>query len=337
MNNTIDVDLGGQIISVKQFNVNTMCEHPVITIIGEQQSGKSWLCRYLLNKVIGPNIDAGAIFCPTEKFTSFYSKCFPDLFIHEKFTNGDLSKILHRQDVISERTHAGVKSFVLLDNCLEKDYFYKQSMTEPLLNARHYKLSFILTMSFPLGVPVEARCNFDYVFLFRENIYSNIKRIYDHYGGMFPSFESFRRVFRTLTETEDFVAMVIVNRGFFREITDKIFWINATDVENDNLVGSQDFWDFHNRHYRGENYIEGEEGIEDNDEEMFGAFANLNKMRGVKPTDAESDYKHELLNEIMNFDSEDEQSVHSDDDDTNTNTNSVRSDDSYSDTDTVSL
>lgn len=276
MNNTIDVNLDDQNVSFRQFDVNTMCKNPVIAIIGKRASGKSWLCRYLLNKVIGPNIDAGAIFCPTEKFTSFYSKCFPDLFIHEKFTNGDLTKILHRQDVMTERSCANVESFIILDDSLGMNYFRRQSITEPLMNTKHHKLSFILTMQFPLQVPVEARCNFDYVFLFREDFYSNIKRIYDHYGGMFPTFESFRRVFKTLTETENFVAMVVVYRGYSCEITDRIFWIKAEDIEEGDFIGSDSFKDYHNKHYCGYGDVDSNE-----DEFMYSAFVNVNKLRSA--------------------------------------------------------
>lgn len=325
MNDTIDVDLGGPIVSFKQLDVNTICENPVIVIIGKRGSGKSWLCRHLLNKVIGPNTDAGAIFCPSEKFTSFYSKCFPDLFIHEKFTNGDLSKILHRQDVVLEQSQSNVKSFILLDDSLGGDTFRNQSIIEPLINSRHYKLSFVLTMQFPLQVPPETRCNFDYVFLFRDDIYSNIKRIYDHYGGIFPTFESFRRAFKTLTE--DFGAMVIVNRGYSHGITDKIFWIKAEDIEEGDFIGSESFWDYHNKHYCGnhnEHYCGNVDADVDADSDvfMYSAFANVNKMRNANHDQTQIDVPY--VNVDGNTDSEsDNESIFSTSNSDNSDTDSL--------------
>ena len=49
------------------------------------------------------------------------------------------------------------------------------------MNGRHYKLLFVLTMQFALGITTPFRTNIDYVFILRENIVSNRKRLYEHY------------------------------------------------------------------------------------------------------------------------------------------------------------
>ena len=85
-----------------------------------------------------------------------------------------------------------------MDDCLGSKHAWAKDkpILEMFYNGRHFQITFILTMQFPLGIGPELRSNFDYVFLLADDFVSNQKRIYDHYAGMFPNFESFRRVFR---------------------------------------------------------------------------------------------------------------------------------------------
>ena len=59
------------------------------------------------------------------------------------------------------------------------------------MNGRHYKLLFLLTMQYALGIPPNLRTNIDYVFVLRENYVSNRKRLYEHYAGMFQHLKCF--------------------------------------------------------------------------------------------------------------------------------------------------
>ena len=105
---------------------------------------------------------------------------------------------------------------------------------------------YILTMQFPLGITPELRCNFDYIFLLAEDIYSNLKRLYEHYAGMFPTFESFRKVFSVLTD--DFGSMVIVNRGARANFLEKIYWYKA-DNDKVGMIGCDQFVKYHKDNY----------------------------------------------------------------------------------------
>ena len=60
-----------------------------------------------------------------------------------------------------------------------------QNIRSLFMNGRHYKILFIITMQYALGVPPSLRTNIDYVFILRENYVSNRKRLYEHYVGMF--------------------------------------------------------------------------------------------------------------------------------------------------------
>ena len=103
-------------------------------------------------------------------------------------------------------------------------------------------------MQYPLGITPELRCNFDYIFLLAEDFVSNMKRIYDHYAGMFPNFESFKTVFLQLTQ--DFGCMVISNRGARKSFLEKVFWYKAPEMKNEEVkIGCRQFDKFHEKNY----------------------------------------------------------------------------------------
>ena len=101
-------------------------------------------------------------------------------------------------------------------------------------------------MQFPLGIPPEMRSNFDYIFLLADDFISNRKRLYDHYAGMFPDFNTFQQVFLDLTE--NYGCMVINNRVHSKDITEKVFWYRAKEVPNFTM-GSKLYKKYHATKY----------------------------------------------------------------------------------------
>jgi hypothetical protein len=186
----------------------------------------------------------------------FYSDFFPDTYIHYEYKSETIEKLLYRQDIMIEKMMDREKenividprAFILMDDCLSKkgSWMKDQPIMELLFNGRHYRLMYLLTMQFPLGITPELRCNFDYIFLLAEDFYSNLKRLYDHYAGMFPTFESFRQVFKELTN--EYGSMVIVNRGTRSSFLEKIFWFKAEN-EAVGLIGCKQFINHHAKNY----------------------------------------------------------------------------------------
>jgi len=258
MSKVKDVRLdGNKSLPIKEFKLDSMCENPAIVMIAKRASGKSWVCRSILKHF--RHIPVGLIIAPTEKMANppFYSDFFPDAYIHYEYRSDIIEKLLFRQDIMIEkkmdREQQGKKpidprGFILMDDCLSKkgSWMKDQPIMELLFNGRHYQLMYMLTMQFPLGITPELRCNFDYIFLLKEDFYSNLKRLYDHYAGMFPTFDSFRLVFKELTA--NFGSMVIVNRGACDSFLDKIFWYRA---QNDSvgMIGCNQFVEHHNENY----------------------------------------------------------------------------------------
>lgn len=271
---TKQVKLDGKILPVREFKMDWFVDDPAICMIAKRGSGKSYVCRSILNHY--KSIPGGIVICKTERLNGFYGHFVPELYIHYEYKSEIIEQLLYRQGLLRKKAEAKEKLgkkidprvFLVMDDCLASKGTWATDppVMEIFYNGRHFKIMYILTMQFPLGIKPELRCNFDYIFLLYDDFYSNQKRIYDHYAGMFTSFEIFRRVFLQLTE--DHGCMVIVNRGSRRNLLDKVFFYKAPDKDI-SVVGSRQYKEFNTRNY-------------DPEWEKRGEFVDVNKLMEKK-------------------------------------------------------
>ena len=100
-------------------------------------------------------------------------------------------------------------------------------------------MMFVITMQYSLGIPPSLRSNVDYVFILRENYVSNRKRLYEHYAGMFPTYEAFEQVM--MQTTENYECMVIDNKTQSNKLEDQVFWYKASEANF--RMCSPDLWE----------------------------------------------------------------------------------------------
>lgn len=248
---------------------------PVIVLIGKRETGKSFLVRDLL--YYHQDIPIGTVISGTEEGNGFYGKIIPKLFIHNEYNSVIIENILKRQrQVLKEmkqdveqhkKTNIDGRTFAILDDCLYDSSWSRDKLMRLLfMNGRHWKIMLIITMQYPLGVPPVLRTNIDYVFILRENIVGNRKRIYENYAGMFPTFESFCQVMDQCTE--NYECLVINNNVKSNKLQDQVFWYKA-DHHNDFKLGSKEFWEM-------------SKNIRDDDDEPI-YDPNSSKKRGAGP------------------------------------------------------
>ena len=248
-------------LSINEFTLDMFVAHPAIILIAKRGSGKSWVVRAIMNYF--KDIPVGLVISKTDRMNRFYADFFPDTYIHYNYKSEIIEEVMRRQEEMIEKKETKQKKgrgskldtrcFVVMDDCLgQKGAWVKDPPIQELLfNGRHYHIMYILTMQFPLGISPELRINFDYIFLLADDIISNLKRMHDHYAGIFPTFDSFRQIFSKLTE--DHGAMVIVNRGAAKSIFEKIYWYKAPDLSiQDVTMGCKQFQDFHKHNYNEE-------------------------------------------------------------------------------------
>jgi hypothetical protein len=251
-----DVNVDGNKVVINTFDPTKMVAHPSIIIIAKRGSGKSVLCKALLQ--LYKDIPVGIIISPTDRMNCFYGDFFPQVFIHYNYRSSKIQKILQRQLYITKlskelklkKKKIDTRCFIIMDDCLADNgtWAKDQPVRELLMNGRHYHIMYILIMQYPLGIKPDLRSQFDYIFLLAEDFISNQKRMHDHYAGMFPDFKSFQQVYRQLTN--DFGAMVIVNRGARLHFNDKVFFYKAPVIDDSSLTfGCKQFNDFNKYNY----------------------------------------------------------------------------------------
>ena len=243
------------VLELKNFDMNMISDDKVVVLIGKRETGKSFLVKDLL--YYHKDIPVGTVISGTEGANSFYSKIMPSIFIHGEYNQEIISNVLKRQKkVISATkkelnnigtTNIDSRAFLILDDCLyDKSWVNSKYVRSLFMNGRHYKIMFIITMQYALGIPPNLRTNIDFTFLLRENIVSNRKKLYEQYAGMFPTFDSFCQVMDQCTE--NFECLVINNNAKSNKLEDQVFWYKA-DPHDDFILGAPQFWDYHNENF----------------------------------------------------------------------------------------
>lgn len=247
-------------IQLKKFDMKWIADDKIVVMIGKRGSGKSYLVKDLM--YYHQDIPVGAVISPTESANSFFGKFIPPIFIHEEYSPEITNNFMKRQKKMADRISHGEsaidnRAFLIFDDCLYDNSWQKDKrIREVFMNGRHFKILFLFTMQHPLGVPPHLRTNIDFVFICREPIVSNRRRIYEHYAGIFPTFEAFCALMDQCTE--NFECLVINNTTRSNKIEDQVFWYKA-DMHDDFRIGPQSVWDYCNQHYSTD--PEGEEDI----------------------------------------------------------------------------
>ena len=279
--NTTAMD--GSSLPIREFKLEWLVPNPAICMIAKRGSGKSVLVQEILEHLDSKSgIPGGMIISPTDKMSTFYGDFIPDLYVHYQYDHDLIADVLYRQEMMIAKCKQKMKvkrkvdprAFIVMDDCLgsKKTWIKDDKIMEMFFNGRHYKLTYIFTMQYPLGITPELRSNFDYIFILAEDFTSNIKKLYEQYAGMFPNLDAFRQVFKMLTQ--DYGAMVIVNRGAHADFLDKVFWFKAKNTKPTNF-GSKQYKKYNEDNFYGENWKEHSKPVTGN------SFMD-NKKRGTK-------------------------------------------------------
>tara|TARA_B100000686_G_C16789240_1_gene977436 strand:- start:744 stop:1535 length:792 start_codon:yes stop_codon:yes gene_type:complete len=241
-------------LELKKFDMTQISDDKVVVLIGKRDTGKSFLCRDILYH--HRDIPVGQVISGTEGANQFYQKIVPKLFIHGEFSTEIIQNMLKRQKIMIDKLNSGKdlktdpRAFLILDDCLYDNSWAKDKyMRSIFMNGRHFKLLFLLTMQYALGIPPNLRTNIDYVFILRENYVSNRKRLYEHYAGMFPTFEMFCQVMDQCTE--NYECLVINNNAKSNKLSDQVFWYKASE-RPDFKIGADSYWLYSNTNYTNE-------------------------------------------------------------------------------------
>lgn len=225
-----------------------------IAFIGSRGTGKSTLVADILYHI--RDVPCGLVISGTEDGNGYYSKHVPDLFIHTDFDSEVLKQMVSRQKLLlhklKDKDNAEEKvqmdSFLLLDDLAFDSATWTKDRTVKsiFMNGRWYRIFCLLTTQNPMAIPPSLRMNLDYIFVLKENIVAQQKKLYDHYFGMFENFNTFRQVIAQCTE--NYECLVLDKTSKSNKIEDCVFWYKATPNRNFK-IGSKQLWEYHKNHY----------------------------------------------------------------------------------------
>lgn len=185
-------------INLQRFDVSRMKPSSTVVIIGKRSTGKTMLALDVLFNQ--RDVPFGRVMSPClPEDEKHYKSLVPSEFLHEGCSPEVLSSFVQRQTVMSQACHdqkafgggpsIDPRAFLVMDSC----WFDKtcDSLQDLLVHGRQLNCLLIICMQYALGLPPALRQNIDYVFILRENMLSNRKRLYDSYCDMFPTFEIF--------------------------------------------------------------------------------------------------------------------------------------------------
>ena len=176
-------------LELKKFDISSISSDKVCVFIGKRETGKSFLVKDLL--YYHKSIPIGTVISGTESANAFYSNHIPSIFIHDAYTPDIINNALLRQKMVIKQIKAeesrfnessiDPRAFLILDDCLyDNSWIRDENIRCLFMNGRHYKIMFVITMQYALGIPPNLRTNIDYIFILRENIVSNRKRLLEH-------------------------------------------------------------------------------------------------------------------------------------------------------------
>lgn len=304
-------------LKLRSFNLDKIEPGAVVITVGKRHSGKGWIIRDLMHTLYLRGMPYGAIYSGTEHCSPFFKDFFPDTYIFRDTdcTDEALGRLFEQQDKkcrewvtkVQEcdclhcrqnpyqfdlkRGHCIHNNMLLVtDDMQHLDKLLRKSpnFSKIFLQGRHSNVLFITALQFSLGLPPVLRSNIDYVFLYAEDEISNLKRLYENYAGIIPSFQMFRDILDQCTE--NYGCLVIDKRSKSRKLTDRIFYYKAKDP-GPFKFGSKRFWQ---KHYENQKLLKEPRIILHRDEDHHKRSSTLVK-RKIFDTVGQSGKKYTII------------------------------------------
>jgi len=158
-------------------------------IIGQRGSGKTLLALYEIYGKVQGNIDELCLICPK------LSHCMDE---YSKY----IDKIYNIEDLasnVSINRTSGRKYMIIIDGC---DYYINNKMIEELIMCNSNMDTTIVVLLQSSILNIYTRDKIHNVLVAHEYNNTQIKRMYEHYFGIFPKLNMFRDIIQHLSSYE---------------------------------------------------------------------------------------------------------------------------------------
>ena len=210
---------------IDEFDLKNIERNSPIGIIGKRGTGKSYLCRDILNHMI--DIPYGIVISTTEPITFFYSENFPNFIIHTDFDPSIVENLIKRQKEIKEHKkfeNIDTRALIVLDDCLSTKDLNNKCIQELIFYGKCLNITFILITQLASEIRPALQTSFNYVFLLHDDNTTNQELMFKQYGCNFNSFSEFKNVYDKITQ--DFGCLVLLIGSSFYD-SKKVFKYKA--------------------------------------------------------------------------------------------------------------
>jgi hypothetical protein len=234
-----------------EFDPSKLDTTSTIAVLGKRHSGKSVIIRDLCYQLWknggkgGQKIDAITVFSNTEELQSQFARFVPSAFIHNRFDESKLIRLLDAQKQLVQQQGRTSNVMVILDDCSFSKSTFGETLQRIFSNGRHYKLCLVLSLQYSMQLPSSCRGNVDVAIALKEPVFANRKRLYESLFGLFRNFREFDKVFNEVTQ--DYGAMCCVNNGSSStDIQKNVFWYRANPDSHPQTfrVGRPIYWEW---------------------------------------------------------------------------------------------
>jgi len=241
----------------QRFKPKWFAPGSVAVMIGKKGTGKTTVMMDLCYSL--RHCPEVTLFQKTYDTNPAFWDVVPGLFSYNVWRTDVVQKIIDRQKKENKKREREGRppryhTLVIDDLACDETFLKDKLLAELFMNARWLKLNIIITLQYALKLTPDLRDNIDWVFMLKEILPGNRRRLYDHFCGQFDTPKEFYSVFEKMTENRS--CMVLNTTGLSNKISDNYFHFKATPRnfhENPSLpkwqMGSRAYWAFHYRFF----------------------------------------------------------------------------------------
>ena len=214
-----------------------------IVVIGKAGSGKSSLIKDIIASK-SHIIPVAQVFSGTEDSNGTYASFMPDVCIHNKLDFKALEQFKTRQKIAGKYLKYPY-AINIIDDCTDDPKLLKKPIIQDVYkNGRHWYMLHILSLQYCLDIPPAIRNNYDYAFIFKENIIATREKLHKYFGACVHKFSDFNALLDQITG--DYTALVIKNSASATTAEECLFWYKAdiNAIPKNWKFGSATAWEF---------------------------------------------------------------------------------------------
>ena len=226
-------------INLNKFDITSIKQSSIVLCIGRRETGKTTLNRDILYHYKNNFVNAVKVSYIDSKNSKNNDDIVSNEKIYEEYDPEIISDFLSEQKKIIHSKTDNWNSLLLLDDCFYDILWCKdRNIRQIIMNGKLFRVMMIMNLQYPMKIPADYKVNIDYIFIFRDGLINNRKKIFEQYLEDYMTLEEFFFCMDKYTYDykNDYVCLVINNNAKTNKIEDILFWYKAEPHPNFKVV-----------------------------------------------------------------------------------------------------